>query len=148
LIICVAGGMMGGWGVGGSPNSDEGHTLWYSLWYRLFIFLGDTLTLREMILSIPQHLQNIHHFPDNVNYKASNQCSGSHDHLVWIQIRGSKPLVSFCFHLWPSALIVTYYVIRVNFSKWIRNCNLFSGVSTWTCLRREEASSGSSLAVW
>jgi len=143
---------MGGWGVGGSLNSDEGHTLWYSLWYRLFIFLGDTLTLREMILSIPQHLQNIHHFPDNVNYKASNQCSGSHDILVWI--RGSMRLanesgsVSFCFHHLPSTLQVTYHVIRVNFSKWIRNCNLFSGVSTWTCLRREEASSGSSLAVW
>ncbi len=23
-----------GWGVGGSPNSDEGHTLWYSLYVR------------------------------------------------------------------------------------------------------------------
>jgi hypothetical protein len=23
-----------GWGVGGSPNSDEGHTLWYSLYLR------------------------------------------------------------------------------------------------------------------
>jgi hypothetical protein len=22
------------WGVGGSPNSDEGHTLWYSLYVR------------------------------------------------------------------------------------------------------------------
>jgi hypothetical protein len=25
---------VGGWGVGGSPNSDEGHTLWYSLYVR------------------------------------------------------------------------------------------------------------------
>jgi hypothetical protein len=34
-----------------------------------YFYVEDTLTLREMILSIPQHLQNIHHFPDNVNYK-------------------------------------------------------------------------------
>ncbi len=25
-----------GWGVGGSPNSDEGHTLWYSLYVRTY----------------------------------------------------------------------------------------------------------------
>jgi hypothetical protein len=24
------------WGVGGSPNYDEGHTLWYSLYVRTF----------------------------------------------------------------------------------------------------------------
>ncbi len=28
------GTLAGGWGVGGSPNSDEGHTLWYSLYVR------------------------------------------------------------------------------------------------------------------
>ena len=27
-----------GWGVGGSPNSDEGHTLWYSLYVRTLWF--------------------------------------------------------------------------------------------------------------
>jgi hypothetical protein len=27
-----------GWGVGGSSNSDEGHTLWYSLYVRTFCF--------------------------------------------------------------------------------------------------------------
>jgi hypothetical protein len=27
-----------GWGVGGSPNSDEGHTLWYSLYVRTLCF--------------------------------------------------------------------------------------------------------------
>ncbi len=31
----VGGGTLAcGWGVGGSPNSDEGHTLWYSLYVR------------------------------------------------------------------------------------------------------------------
>jgi hypothetical protein len=28
------GPLASGWGVGGSPNSDEGHTLWYSLYVR------------------------------------------------------------------------------------------------------------------
>lgn len=36
-------------------------------------FLEDTLTLREMILSIPLHIQNIHVFPDNINYKVPVQ---------------------------------------------------------------------------
>jgi hypothetical protein len=29
-----------GWGVGGSPNSDEGHTLWYSLYVHTLCTLG------------------------------------------------------------------------------------------------------------
>jgi hypothetical protein len=33
-----------GWGVGGSPNSDEGHTLWYSLYVRTLWGRGGLLT--------------------------------------------------------------------------------------------------------
>jgi hypothetical protein len=37
-----------------------------------FIMLGDPVLLREMILSIPLHMQNIHVFPNNTKFK---QCS-------------------------------------------------------------------------
>jgi hypothetical protein len=40
-----------GWGVGGSPNSDEGHTLWYSLYVRTLC----------MLCSIPRDTPRVPH---------------------------------------------------------------------------------------
>jgi hypothetical protein len=47
-----------GWGVGGSPNSDEGHTLWYSLYVRTLcstVLLG-FLPKYHILLSCRAHL--------------------------------------------------------------------------------------------
>jgi len=38
------------------------------IWYNCFV-QGDEELLVEMVLSIPQHIQNIHHFPDNKKFK-------------------------------------------------------------------------------
>lgn len=42
------------------------------LWFFHF-FPEDAVTLREMILSIPLHLQNIHIFPENTQYKVATR---------------------------------------------------------------------------
>ncbi len=39
-----------GWGVGGSPNSDEGHTLWYSLYVRTLWKTPKQIRSRNYIL--------------------------------------------------------------------------------------------------
>jgi hypothetical protein len=41
-----------GWGVEGSPNSDEGHTLWYSLYVRT---LWTAVVLRIKLFVLDQH---------------------------------------------------------------------------------------------
>jgi hypothetical protein len=40
LFLGGGGTLACGWGVGGSPNSDEGHTLWYSLYVRTLWLRG------------------------------------------------------------------------------------------------------------
>jgi hypothetical protein len=39
---------------------------------RIVQILGNTEKLKEMLLSIPLHMQNIHEFPENQHYKVSN----------------------------------------------------------------------------
>jgi hypothetical protein len=52
-----------GWGVGGSPNSDKGHTLWYSLYVRT-LWAGRNLRLLQLpiALTTEAELQNVGKF--------------------------------------------------------------------------------------
>ena len=38
-------------------------------WYNDILVTGDSEWLKEKLLSIPGHISNEHHFPDNTKYK-------------------------------------------------------------------------------
>ena len=59
--------------------------------YYLLTTLGDEVTLREKILSIPHHVSNNHHYPNNLMHKkcAHGDLSLEERNKPWLK-EGSK----------------------------------------------------------
>jgi hypothetical protein len=78
-----------------------------------FVYLGDTELLKEMVLSIPLHVINVHEFPSNKKFKVLyffSPCSYC-EHLLFLNFVSSflqQQQQKICFH---QQCVLTFIIV-------------------------------------